>query len=736
MYKNPVQDVYLRRLSIAAVIVTLAGLSLTACGKSSKSASASTESMCVAVTTKAGLSARAQDGAITLSWPQMSDAKKYNLYWSLAPGVTKNTGTKIADVTAPYQHTVLTNGIPVYYIYTVETAAGEGAESLEIAMTPSATTADAPGYQAGFTYNRALGQDGQIELYWTGVTNATSYNVYRKTSPGVTPGDVVRVDATSPAVFAGLQNDKTYYFAVTAIVGGIESSLSNEVVASPYVAATQKCTSGTKPEAPRHLYVYAGDQQTTLYLEDQDDHSDALRYTIYWNTSGNVTTTDAQISNVAMPYTHTELTNGDHYYYRIVAQNEHGESALAPANAISNVPNNDTIASLVAAVPDVNLQGCITDSATRYGWKYQRQFEQLDCEDQTSLDLAELEKFSNLFLVYLSQNPGTTATITNLETLTQLVNLGELGLSGDGVTNLSFLSSLINLTSLDLSYNSVINLEGLAPLHNLEYLYLNNNPIVDLESLKGLLKLKELWVGHETNGSSTERISTLEPLRNLTELTWLHFEHNLIGAVGLEPLSQLTKLQSLWFSNNQVTDLTALTNLKQLREIYASGNQINDLNLAHLSGLTNLEVLDLDSNQSITDISALAPLTNLNTLSLQFNSVVDVAPLSNLTQLIELRLFGNQIVNVSPLAVLTNLKKLNLSNNKIGGNDGIGGLDSLTALNIDSTGYIGLGGNETTVSCTELDIIFTYFGSPPVDLDFDGQTADTFTPTPGVNCRQ
>ncbi|MBI3775703.1 MAG: leucine-rich repeat domain-containing protein [Gammaproteobacteria bacterium] len=679
MLKNPVKNVYLRRLSIAAVIVTLAGLSLTACGKSSKSAS--TESMCVAVTTKAGLSARAQDSAITLSWPQMSDAKKYNLYWSLTPGVTKNTGTKIADVSAPYLHTALTNGIPVYYIYTVETLAGEGAESLEIAMTPSATVSDAPGYQADFTYNRALGQDGQIELYWTGVANATSYNVYRKTSPGVTKGDVVRVDATSPAVFTGLQNNKTYYFAVTAIVNGVETSLSNEVVASPYVAETQKCTSGNKPEAPRHLYVYAGDQQTTLYLEDQEDHSDALRYTLYWNTSGNVTTADAQISNVAMPYTHTGLTNGNRYFYRIVAQNQHGESALAPEDAISNVPNNDTIASLVAAVPDANLQGCITDSATRYGWKYQRQFERLDCEDQKIINLAGLNKFSNLYWVDLTQTGGAAATITSIDTLKQLINLGVLGLSGDRVTNLSFLSGLTNLGWLDLSYNSITNnLDVPTSLHNLEYLYLNNNPIDDLV-----------------------------------------------------PLAGLTHLQVLQFSNNQVADLSTLTNLKQLRELYASGNLINDLNLAYLSGLTNLEVLELDSNPSITDISALAPLTNLNTLSLQFNSVVDVTPLSSLTQLIELRLFGNQIVNVSPLAGLTTLNFLHLGNNKIGGSNGIGGLDSLTALT--QATYIGLGGNESTVSCTELDIIFTYFGSPPVDFDGNENTVETFTPTPGVNCR-
>ena len=743
MLKNLAKNVYLGRHSIIAAILALSYAALVACSSGGGNSGGSTNT---AVTTKAfGLAARAQDQAITLSWPRINDAKKYNLYWSLTSGVTKNTGAKIASAVAPYEHRGLSNGVPVYYVYTVETSAGEGAESLEISLTPGANPSGAPNYV------EASGAAGRVELFWCCVRGATSYNVYRKTARGESFGTPILTDATSPVAITGLQNDQTYYFAVTAVVGITENPLSNEVVAVTYVPEVITQTAGTVPRTPRHVYAFAGHQQVRIGADDQ---SDALRYSIYWNNTGGVTLANEHISNVALPYTHIGLTDGLSYYYRVIAQNQHGDSALSLE--ILNVPNDDTILDIVANIGDTNLGDCIKQTAFAYGWKYQRQLAELDCPNQKLIDLAGLEKFSNLRYVYLGQTDSVVSTLTGLSALTQLANLNELGLFGDSVSDLSFLSGLTNLTWLDLrnnnvtdtdlpmlktladqslidlntlglSDNPITSLAPLAALLNLEYLYVENSLINDLAPLSGLLRLTELWVKHNPN-DLINRISTLEPLRNLTALTDLRFQNNAIDASGLEPLSKLTNLQKLFFTHNKIASLDALKGATQLQEIQAGYNKISDIHLTDISGLSKLEVLNLESNAVMKDLSSLATLTKLRELNLSNNQVDNLSPLAAMTSLITLNLNGNLVVNASPLANLNSLQDLNLSNNQIGGGS-IGRVDQLAKLT--QATYIGLGGNGA-MSCFELAILIETRGSPPVDLD--GVPGSVDVPTAGVNC--
>lgn len=54
----------------------------------------------------------------TISWMTSAAVTEYNIYWSLNPGVTIATGTKIADVTTPHDHTGLTNGTTYHYVVT------------------------------------------------------------------------------------------------------------------------------------------------------------------------------------------------------------------------------------------------------------------------------------------------------------------------------------------------------------------------------------------------------------------------------------------------------------------------------------------------------------------------------------------------------------------------------------------------------------------------------------------
>ena len=121
-------------------------------------------------------------------------------------------------------------------------------------------------------------------------------------------------------------------------------------------------------------------------------------------------------------------------------------------------------------------------------------------------------------------------------------------------------------------------------------------------------------------------------------------------------------LRRLDLSSRAVTDLSALAGLTELRVLNLGGNAVADL--APLAGLTGLRVLDLSSN-AVVDVGPLAGLTGLKRLDLSGNRIADVSALSGLTRLEVLRLNANRIDDALPLWSLQGLVHLGLSDNRI-----------------------------------------------------------------------
>ena len=87
----------------------------------------------------AGLAAVGGAGQVSLSWSVIGGLT-YNLYWSLAPGVTPLNGTKIASVSEPYAHTGRDSSTEYFYVLTAVNSVGESAPSAEV----NAPTTPAP----------------------------------------------------------------------------------------------------------------------------------------------------------------------------------------------------------------------------------------------------------------------------------------------------------------------------------------------------------------------------------------------------------------------------------------------------------------------------------------------------------------------------------------------------------------------------------------------------------------
>jgi fibronectin type 3 domain-containing protein len=195
-----------------------------------------------------GVTATPGNGQVAIAWTAVTDVTSYTIYWSTIPGVTPANGAKITGAGSPYVQMGLINGTTYYYVVTAVGGDGESAPSSEVSAIPSA--APAPPAPAEVI---ATPGNTQATIAWTAVTDATSYNIYWSTTPGVTIANGHKITgATSPHVQSELINDTTYYYVVTAINDNGESTASSEVSAMPSVtpfirATVLSLTGGANP---------------------------------------------------------------------------------------------------------------------------------------------------------------------------------------------------------------------------------------------------------------------------------------------------------------------------------------------------------------------------------------------------------------------------------------------------------------------------------------------------------
>ena len=124
------------------------------------------------------------------------------------------------------------------------------------------------------------------------------------------------------------------------------------------------------PTAPQALQAVAGDALVALSWSPVDG---ATGYMIYWNTTGNVTTS----SNWTGPITSTvinlgALTNGTTYFYRVAAVNASGEGPMsaevsATPLAVGGTTNADLVTlSLTSTLPANTLSPAFDSNITSY----------------------------------------------------------------------------------------------------------------------------------------------------------------------------------------------------------------------------------------------------------------------------------------------------------------------------------------------------------------------------------
>ncbi|MBC8259352.1 MAG: fibronectin type III domain-containing protein [SAR324 cluster bacterium] len=186
--------------------------------------------------------------------------------------------------------------------------------------TPSALTATAG--------------SSQVALSWSAVSGASSYTLFWKTSSGVSSSDTsIASISTNSYTHTSLSNGTTYYYKVAAVNSSGTGTLTSEVNATP--TADSGGSSSSTLSAPANLSATA---TTGTAVLDWDAVSGAASYTLFWGTSSGITSSSSSITSISTDnYTHTSLSNGSTYYYKVAAVDAASTGSLSSEVSVSPV---------------------------------------------------------------------------------------------------------------------------------------------------------------------------------------------------------------------------------------------------------------------------------------------------------------------------------------------------------------------------------------------------------------
>ena len=325
-------------------------------------------------------------------------------------------------------------------------------------------------------------------------------------------------------------------------------------------------------------------------------------------------------------------------------------------------------------------------------------------------DVSALGSLESLWWLVLSNN-----AISDVTALGSLKSMEQLVLDNNAIADVSALGSLDALTLLLLTNNAISDVAPLlrnAGLGDGDWVDLHGN-LLSIESIETHIPVLlqrgvtvwfdpipslpdgaevaeiadpalrgriEEWLGKgagwpitakEMSGISALNASNLgvedlSGLELLTGLKRLDLRGNAIADIG--PVAAMVSLTFLHLDGNHLKDIAPLAGLP-LQALSLRDNKIEDL--GPLAGM-NLEWLALDGN-SIRDLAALPG--GLGYLYLTDNSISDIGALASMRWLTELRLNGNSIASLTPLASMRLSSYLHINDNQVA---------DLTPLNFDS----------------------------------------------------
>ena len=246
------------------------------------------------------LSTTSATGQVQVSWTSIDNADSYRLVaWTDGQYVWERIGDPLSGSTTSYTHTGLIADQPYYYRVSAVINGIEGDWSDQAAGVPGQPAAPALS---------ATAATGQIALTWTAVTDAGNYHLIVWTEPQdawIRTGDPLTSTATS-YTHTGLSSGRTHFYRIRGEVNGTTGAWSNTISAVPgtsYIPGLVAQGGNAQVELKWNEVTGAGSYHIIMWTTGQTD----------WERVGGT------LSSGTTSYTHTGLTAGNTYYYRVRA---------------------------------------------------------------------------------------------------------------------------------------------------------------------------------------------------------------------------------------------------------------------------------------------------------------------------------------------------------------------------------------------------------------------------------
>ena len=199
-------------------------------------------------TAPTGLTIKPSNAQVTLTWntnPAGENVTSYTLYMAKVLGVTKTVYEMVhPNVTSPYKHIKLKNGISHYFIVTASNAGGEGTASLEVSAIPGMPIASVKQHSCAVSGSKVQcwgrnveGQLGDgttltplIPVFVSGITTATAVGTGYYHSCALLSNGVV--NCWGENIFGQLGNATTTSSNAPVAVVGIATA--TEIWVGPY----------------------------------------------------------------------------------------------------------------------------------------------------------------------------------------------------------------------------------------------------------------------------------------------------------------------------------------------------------------------------------------------------------------------------------------------------------------------------------------------------------------------
>lgn len=193
-------------------------------------------------------------------------------------------------------------------------------------------------------------------------------------------------------------------------------------------------------------------------------------------------------------------------------------------------------------------------------------------------------------------------------------------------------------------------------------------------------KLKGLAMMQNVDVSGIKTITTLEPLSELSELQSLNISGTNVG--DLTPLRNSNKLKVLKASNTRIDDLSPLKYDILLEELDVAHTDINNLNVLDI--LSKLEKLNISYTQ-VNTLDDVKKCPNMAYLAIEGCPINTLQHLSNLNNIVSLNINNTTIRDLNPISHLTNLQSLKISQTPINNLNALQGMESLKELFCSNT---------------------------------------------------